>query len=91
MFYRKPFWIAGVRIFSALLYYLIVVPVVFVIVAVPTWIALDWIGGEPGGERTTAFAVLFALFIIGARYWRRRREPKCAVCGRREGEHPCTM
>lgn len=73
-FLNKPFWLAGLRIFTAILYYLFIVPFVFMLIAVPTWIALAWIvGGAGGGWRTELVAVAFATFVIVAHYRRGRR------------------
>ena len=76
-FLNKPFWLAGLRVFSAILYYLFVVPFVFVMFAIPLWAALAWINGGAGDSgRIELFAVAFSAAVIMAHY-RRKRGKRC--------------
>lgn len=71
---RGMFWIAGLRVFRVLVYYIFVVPIVFAFFAVFVWIGLAWITWYVD---RVALAVSLAVFYLAYRYADRQRRARC--------------
>jgi hypothetical protein len=72
---RQPFWIAGYQIFTAVLYYLIVVPLVFLVLFVPLSLMLSpvviYVGSYLPIIGATAGTLILLASQIRRRYGRR--------------------
>lgn len=67
---NRPYWIVGFKIFTTILYYAIIVPIVFAILFVPLSIALSPLTWIRNDQFLPAFGAACGAIILAPLMWK---------------------